>query len=110
MNSKTLSTYLIGAVAGLGLAVGSVAFAQNTGYSNNHHDNGAMGQTTQQTTHNGMHGQAIPQTAQNGMHGQAIPQATQGGMHGSSSTHAGANHYNSNTHCNSAVGSQDKKS
>ncbi len=71
MNSKTISNYVIGAVAGVGLTVGSVAFAVNT---NNHHNGGPMGTPIEQTTQSGMHGQ----TAQTGMHGKF----TQGGMNG----------------------------
>ena len=73
MNSKTISNYVIGAVAGVGLTVGSVAFAVNT---NDHHNSGAMGTPTQQTTQNGMHGQAT----QTGMHGQTAPTGMHDGM------------------------------
>jgi len=33
MKSKTIFNYVIGAVAGVGLTIGSVAFAVNTGHS-----------------------------------------------------------------------------
>ena len=120
MNSKKLATYLLGAVTGVGLAMGSVAFAQNT---LDHHNGGMMGQTTQQTAHDSMHGKTTPQTTQGGMHGQTAQQASPGGMHeqavknnvpgmhgGTAPQHAGADHYNSKTHCNSATDKQDKKS
>ncbi len=107
MNSKKLATYLLGTVTGVGLAIGSVAFAQNT---LDHHNGGMMGQTTQQTTHDAMHGKTTPKTTQGGMHEQAVKNNVPG-MHGSTtSQHAGAEHYNSKTHCNSADDKQDKKS
>ncbi len=121
MNSKKLATYLLGTVTGVGLAIGSVALAQNT---SDHHNSGGMhNQTTQQTTQGGMHGQTAPQTSQGGMHSAPAPKATQGGMHdqavknnvpgmhgGINTQHAGADHYNSKTHCNSATDNKDKKS
>ncbi len=105
MKSKKLATYLIGAVTGVGLAISTMAFAQNT-----LDHGGMMGQTTQQTTQGTMHGQAAPQTTAGGMHGQAVKNKVPA-MHGDITTHhAGADHFNSKTHCNSATGNQDKKS
>ena len=118
MKSKKLATYLVGAVTGVGLAIGTMAFAQNT------FDHGSMmGQTTQQTSQGTMHGQTVPQTTAGGMHGQTVPQTTAGGMHGQAvknkvpamhggitTHHADADHFNSKTHCNSAASNQDKKS
>ncbi len=92
MKSKKLATYLIGALTGVGLAIGTMAFAQNT-----LDHGGMMGQTTQQTTQGTMHGQAVKNNTSD-MHG------------GITKQHAGAEHFNSNTHCNSANGKQDKKS
>jgi len=98
MNNKTLSNYLVGTVAVLGLAVGSVAFAQTLYH----------GTTMWQTTLNGMHGQV----AQDGMHGQAVQKNFNDSMHGNANAtqHAQTGHYNGNTHCNSAANNQDRKS
>ncbi len=93
MNKKTMTAYLVGTIAGLGLAMGSVAFAQNMGNSNNH----AMGQSNQA----GMHGQSMNmgtmgqtsrvgmqgQTTQSGMHNQAAKMGSRGNMHGGSAAH-----------------------
>ena len=88
MNKKILSTYLVGAVAGLGLAMGSVAFAQNMGNSNNH----TMGQSVNMGTHGsntmghtnqaGMNGQVM----QNGMHKQTAKMVSRGNMHSGTAT------------------------
>jgi uncharacterized protein YcfJ len=57
MNSKTVLTAIIGAIVGLGLAMGTTAFARDTG----HMGGGMMGQTIQQNTHGTMHGQNVQQ-------------------------------------------------
>jgi len=99
MNKKTLSTYLVGAITGLGLTMGSVAFAQNMGNSNNHamgpsNQTGMHGQTVNmgnngnkpmgQTNQAGMNGQVM----QNGMHKQTAKMGFRGNMHGGSTHHA----------------------
>jgi len=53
MSSKTILTAVISLIAGLGLAMGTVAFAQNS----DHMGGGMMGQTSQQSTHGTMHDQ-----------------------------------------------------
>ncbi|MFV1981974.1 MAG: hypothetical protein ACC657_00420, partial [Thiohalomonadales bacterium] len=63
MNSKTVVTAIVGAIAGLSLAVGTVAFAHNTDHMGNIQGDTMMGQTYQhdtkgQNTHGGMHAQS----------------------------------------------------
>lgn len=53
MNSKTILTAAIGAIAGLSLAMGTVAFARDT----DHMGGGMMGQASVQNTHGTMHDQ-----------------------------------------------------
>ncbi|MFV1998408.1 MAG: hypothetical protein ACC641_10400 [Acidiferrobacterales bacterium] len=56
MNSKTVLTAVISLIAGLGLAMGTVAFAKNS----DHMGGGMMGQSAQQYSHgNNMHDQNV---------------------------------------------------
>jgi len=95
MNTKTIVTAIIGAVVGLGLTFGTMAFAGHTSHMGN-------SQSTQTTnTHGSMHGKATyggnthalgqgmmgqttPQkaTQTGGMMGQTAPQTTPAGMGG----------------------------
>jgi len=129
MNSKTIFNYVIGAVAGVGLTIGSAAFAVNTVHGNGNHSGGMMGNATQQTTPAGMHGSTNAKTY-GGMMGNTTQQATQNGMHGNTAqTAAGGMHGNTtqtipdgmhngmaagtdrqNAPCHVATDSKDKKS
>ncbi len=125
MNNKTIFNYVIGAVAGVGLTVGSAAFAVNTVHGNGNHSGGMMGNTTQQTTPTGMHGQTTQKTY-GGMMGNTTQQATQNDMHGNTAqTASGGMHGNTtqaapdgmatgfdhnNAPCHAATDSKDKKS
>jgi len=95
MNSKTVITSIIGAIAGLFLAMGTVAFAQDTSHMGNTQATGMMGEYNQQTTsslrvQDTMHGKAVKQdTSKNinkdtnkGMHTQSTqPQRPVAGHH-----------------------------
>jgi len=107
MKSKIISNYVIAAVAGVGLTVGSVAFAVNT---MDHNNGGMMGNTTTPTTPTGMHDQATQntyggmqgKTTQTGMHGQNAPAGTHNGM--------ATGFDRQNAPCHAATDSKDKKS
>ena len=84
MKSKTIFNYVTGAVAGVGLTIGSVAFAVNTGHSDGHHTASTMGNTTEQTTQHGMtgkttQGSTMGKTNMGGMQGQATQGTAQDG-------------------------------
>jgi len=76
MNSKTVVTAIVGAIAGLGLAMGTVAFAHNTDHMGNIQDNTMMGQTYQhgsnsQNTHDTMHNNTVQKGTLGNMHAQS---------------------------------------
>ncbi|HEC29909.1 MAG TPA: hypothetical protein ENI65_10025 [Gammaproteobacteria bacterium] len=89
MNSKTVLTAVIGTVAGLGLAMGTMAFAQNNGHMGNTQSTGMMGQTStgmMGQTGTGMMGQTSQsintrQDTHGNMHDRTVQQGTYGGMH-----------------------------
>ena len=89
MNKKTVSTYFVGVIAGLGLAMSSVAFAMNTGDSNKH----SMGQSNQTNMHEqkvkmNTHGSnTMGHTSQTAMHNQVVKKNFRGNMHGGTTTH-----------------------
>lgn len=76
MNSKTVLGVIIGGVAGLTLAMGTMAFAFNGSHmGNNSQTSGMMGQVTQQadgklTPHAGAHNSSANQTTHGAMHTQ----------------------------------------
>lgn len=80
MNSKTVLTAVIGTIAGLGLAMGTVAFAQNNGHMGYTQETNMMGQPIQQNTAklDTHHGRTVQQDTH---HGKAVQQDTHGGMH-----------------------------
>jgi len=66
MNTKSALTAILGTIAGLFLAMGTVAFAQDTGHMGNTQATGMMGQYDQQTTRapvipDSMHGKTVKQ-------------------------------------------------
>ncbi len=73
MNTKTALKAVLGTVAGLGLTMAAVAFAQDGHMGTNTQAGGMMGQTTQQTTngHGNMGGSQ--QNTHDGMHGNTQP-------------------------------------
>ncbi len=85
MKNKTITSYIIGTVAIIGIAAGSAAYAQG----------GMMGQTTQKSTQNDMHGQSTQgnmmgqtnqKAASNNMMGQTNQKGTVNNMHGQTQT------------------------
>lgn len=74
MKGKTLLTAIVGVIAGLGLTMGAIAFAQDRGHMGSTQNTGMMGQSNQNTMHgqpthgstNTMHGQTL---AKNDHHG-----------------------------------------
>ncbi len=88
MNSKTVLTAAIAVIAGLGLAMGPVAFAQHNGTMGNQQGAGMMGQGAGMMGQGaGMMGQAPqrianPSDMRGTMHGQTARQDTRGTMHG----------------------------
>ena len=101
MNSKTVLTAVLGGIAGIGLVMGTIAFATDTGRMGNTQGGGMMGQgggmmgqgggmmgkTTQQHTttpgpHGTMQNQTTGKTTPGTMHGQAGKTGTHGTMHG----------------------------
>ncbi|VAW98431.1 hypothetical protein MNBD_GAMMA21-803 [hydrothermal vent metagenome] len=117
MNSKTIFNYVIGAVAGIGLTIGSAAFAVNTVHGNGNHSGGMMGNATQQATPAGMHGNTNAKTY-GGMMGNTTQQAIQNGMHGNTTQTIPDGMHNGmatgtdrqNAPCHVATDSKDKKS
>jgi len=98
MKSKTIFNYVIGAVAGVGLTMGSVAFAVNTGHSDGHHAGSTMGNTTEQTTQGSMTGK----TTQGGMSGKTNMggmqgQTSEGSVQGGTTMQNGTDHGNMTT-------------
>ncbi len=83
MNSKTALTVVIGTIAGLGLVMGTVAFAQNNGHMGNTQNTDMMGQTIQQNNANldTHHGKTVQQNTRGRLHGKTVQQDTYGGMH-----------------------------
>lgn len=83
MNSKTILSVVVGAVAGLALAMGSMAVAlDNTHMGNTTQYGGMMGQPVQQNTktlngHDSMHETTTPQKTYGGMHSQATKKPVQ---------------------------------
>ncbi len=99
MKSKTVLHIVLGGVAGLALAMGTMAFAQNTDHMGNTTTGGGMmGQTIQKTNTTGGHGY---------MHETTAPQkTTYGGMHTQSNIPVGTHHASfnkapANTPCHS---------
>ncbi len=74
MKGKTILTAIVGAIAGLGLFMGTIAFAQDNSHMGYNQNTSMMGQTNQNTMHgqpthgntNTMHGQTL---AKNDHHG-----------------------------------------
>jgi len=85
MNSKTILTVVIGTIAGLGLAMGTVAFARDT----DHMGGGMMGQSSQQYTHGTMHDQNTAKGKKN----------AKKGKRGTTVRHADAGQYMGNVSC-----------
>ncbi len=87
MNSKTILTAVIGTIVGLGLAMGTVAFARDTDHMGG---GGMMGQSSQQYTHGTMHDQNTPKgkkNAKKGKRGATIRHADAGMFTGNASCH-----------------------
>ncbi len=101
MNSKTLVTAVVAALVGVGLAVGTVSFAQNTGHMGNYQNTGMMGQTTQKTgtlTHGTMHGQTVLQNTHGNMHGKNFRD------HNPGTHHANAGRFAADAPCHQVPG------
>ena len=87
MTRKIVFKGIIGAIAGLFLAVSTAAFAHNMGYMGNQRGPGMTGQpcqwnTTAQGAYGPMHNQAFHQNMHGMMHNQAVNQNMPGPMHG----------------------------
>ncbi len=92
MNTKTFVTAIVGAVVGLGLAMGTMAFADHTGHMGNYQATQAT--SINQNSHENMHGKTVyggnTHTLGQGMMGQSTQQNAKpldihGQMHGKTS-------------------------
>lgn len=90
MNKKTMTAYLVGTVAGLSIAMGSVVYAQDAGSNNIHRNTNSMGQMGTQGNNTMGHGNQTSmhgQVPQSGMHNQAAKMSSRGNMHDGSAAH-----------------------
>ncbi len=75
MKTKTVITTIVGVIAGLGLFMGTMAYAQDYGHMGSTQGTGMMGQTSQ----NSMHGQTMNRDTHGSMHGQTVANNNQHG-------------------------------